>query len=86
MVGGGVGRPVIPVREPSPRGVPQNMVVSEIPVYAYTYASSGRTANPKKSKTAPITTDLAHLETAQFWGHGDLIPHGPGPVNRNRRP
>ena len=59
---------------------------SEIPVDAYTYASSGRTANPPKIKNPQITTDLAHIKTARCWGHGDLIPHGPEAGNRNRRP
>ena len=50
---------------------------SEIPVDAYTYASSGRTEHPPQNKNIQIATGLAHTMTARCWGHGDLIPHGP---------
>ena len=59
---------------------------SQRPGDTYTYTSPGRTANSKKTKTAPITTDWALVKTAACWGHGDLIPHGPEAGNRNRRP
>ena len=53
---------------------PRIWLGSEIPVDAYTNASSDRTTNPKKSQTPQITTYVAHIKTARCLGHGIMAP------------